>query len=120
VITPHANGDRRKLTPEIHRQYLERFPDRWSHGVVLWPLARALLGPGRFYDSLWRARDELRGRPALIVWGMNDPAFLPHQLARWREVLPSARVVDLEGVGHWPHEEAPDRLADELRAFLTM
>ena len=119
VITPSAYGDRRKLTPEVHRQYLDRFPDRWSREVVLWSLARALLGSSVHYDSLWRQRDKLAGRPALIVWGMKDPAFRPHQLARWREALPAARVVEMDGAGHWPHEEEPERVIAELRAFLA-
>jgi len=119
VITPMAYGDRRKLTPAIHRQYLERFPDAWSRGAVLWPLAHALLGSSAFYDSLWRERAKLADRPALIVWGMKDPALLPYQLARWREALPAARIAELPGAGHWPHEEEPEQVAAELRAFLV-
>ena len=119
VLTPQAYADKGKLTPQIHRQYLERFPDRWSRGTVLWALARAILGSSRYYDSLWEQREKLRGRPALIIWGMKDPAFQPHLLARWREVLPSARVVELEDAGHWPHEEVPDRVIDAIRDFLS-
>lgn len=119
VIMPDAYGDKSKLTPDIHRQYLERFPDRWSRENVLWPLAKALLGSGRYYDSLWRQREKLRGRPALIIWGLNDSAFKSHQLSRWSETLPSARVVELEKVGHWPHEEAPDRVIEEMKIFLS-
>jgi haloalkane dehalogenase len=118
VIAPSAYGDRRKLTPAIHRQYLDRFPDRWSRGAVLWPLAHALLGSSAFYDSLWRERAQLTGRPVLIVWGMRDSAFGPNQLARWKEALPEAKVVQLEHAGHWPHEEAPAEVLTALRAFL--
>lgn len=119
VILPQAYGDRRKLTPEVHRQYLERFPDRWSRGTVLWALARALLASSAYYDSLWQQREKLRGRPALILWGLADPAFQPPQLARWKEVLPAARVVELSGVGHWPQEEEPERVLAEMRSFLS-
>jgi pimeloyl-ACP methyl ester carboxylesterase len=119
VITPYAYADRSKLTPQIYRQYLERFPDRWSRGAVLWALARALLGSSQYYDSLWSERERLRGWPALILWGMKDPAFRPYQLARWRQVLPSARVAEFENAGHWPHEEAPDRVILEMRDFLS-
>jgi haloalkane dehalogenase len=119
VLTPYAYGNRRKLTPEIHRQYLERFPDRWSRGVVLWPLARAILGSSDSYDSLWRDRGKLRDRPALILWGLADKAFPPRMLARWREALPQARVVELAASGHWPHEEEPELVVEELRKFLA-
>jgi haloalkane dehalogenase len=119
VLTPQAYGDKRKLTPAIHRQYLRRFPDRWSRGAVLWALARALLASGAYYDALWREREKLGGRPALIIWGMKDPAFQPNQLTRWREVLPTARVVELPDAGHWPHEEEPERVIQEMARFLA-
>jgi haloalkane dehalogenase len=118
VIMPSAFGDRAKLTRAIHGQYLDRFPDRWSRGVVLWALARSLLGSSAFYDSLWRERAGIAARPALIVWGMRDSALKPHLLTRWREALPNARVVEIADAGHWPHEEAPDQVIKALRAFL--
>ena len=118
VIVPSAFADRRTLTPALHRQYLAPFPDAWSRGAVLWPLARAILGSSAHYASLWARRERLRSVPALIVWGTRDPAFRMHQLARWREALPAARVVELP-VGHWPQEEAPDAVAGALRAFLS-
>ena len=118
-IMPSAYGDRRKLTKEIHRQYLDRFPDRWSRGTVLWRLAQSLLGSSAFYDHLWSERARLRDRPALIVWGMKDSAFRPNQLARWREALPHGEMVELPESGHWPHEEEPDLVVDAVRQFLT-
>jgi haloalkane dehalogenase len=119
VIMPSAYGDRRALTPEIHRHYLERFPDAWSRGAVLWGLARATLGSSDYYDSLWARREALRGKPVLIVWGMRDSAFRPHQLARWRALLPDARVVELADAGHWPHEEAPGAVVTAMRDFFA-
>ena len=119
AIMPSAYGDRRALTPAIHRQYLDRFPDRWSRGAVLWPLAHALLASSEFYDSLWRERARLACLPALIIWGMKDTAFRPHQFVRWREALPVANVVEIPRGGHWPHEEAPDEVAGALKEFLA-
>lgn len=117
VITPSAYADKRKLTPRIHKQYLAPFRDIDSRGRVLWPLARAILGSSEYYDSLWGQRERLREMPALIVWGAKDPAFQPSQLARWRSVLPEARVVELP-VGHWPHEEVPNEVNRAIEAFL--
>ena len=116
-LMPYAYADRKKLTNEIHRQYLSVFRDRDSRGRVLWPLAHALLGSSEYYKRLWSRRDKLRGRPALIVWGTKDPAFGPQHLARWRSVLPQAKVVELP-VGHWPHEEAPQQVVEAVREFL--
>ncbi len=119
VLTPAAYTDRRKLTPAIHQHYLDRFPDAWSRGAVLWPLAQALLGASAYFDSLWQQRARLRNHPALVLWGMRDPAFPPSLLARWREILPQARVVEFASAGHWPQEEAPERVVAELKQFLT-
>jgi len=117
VIMPHAYGDRGKLTAAIHRQYLERFPDAWSRGAVLWALAKAMLGSDAYYQSLWERRDALKGRPTLLIWGLKDPAF-GAQLGRWRSVLPDAEVLELPEVGHWPQEEEPERVSQALLEFL--
>jgi haloalkane dehalogenase len=118
VITPSAFADRKKLTEAVHAQYLAPFPDPDSRGMVLWALARALLGSTAFYESLWGRRERLRSIPALLIWGMKDPAFRPHQLERWKSVLPQAEVIELP-VGHWPQEEAPDDVIAPLRRFLV-
>jgi haloalkane dehalogenase len=110
---PSVYADRSKLTPAIHRQYLEVFRDRAARGRVLWPFARALLGSSGFYDRLWQQRAGLREKPVLIIWGVKDDAFRPYMLERWRQALPHARVIELP-VGHWPHEEAPDLVTAAL------
>ncbi len=117
VLVPTSYGDRKKLTKAVHRQYLAPFPDAWSRGAVLWALAKALLGSSAHYDSLWRRREALRDIPALVVWGMRDPAFPPRHLDRWREALPHARVVELP-TGHWPHEELPDEVLAAVRELV--
>jgi haloalkane dehalogenase len=118
TLMPSSYADRRKLTPEVHRRYLDRFPDRWSRGAVLWTLAHALLGSSAFYASLWRERAALASKPALVIWGMRDSAFRSHMLARWREALPQARVVEVANAGHWPHEETPQAVVSAMTAFL--
>jgi haloalkane dehalogenase len=117
IITPKAYADRKKLTPRIHAQYLAPFVGIDSRERVLWALAYALLASSDYYGALWDKRTALAGIPSLIVWGTQDPAFhLPH-LARWREALPHAEVVELP-VGHWPQEEAPDEVLSAVRGFL--
>jgi haloalkane dehalogenase len=119
VLAPYAYGDRKKLTPAIHAQYLDRFPDARSRGLVLWSLAKALLGSGPFYAALWERRAALARLPVLIVWGMKDRAFPPYLLAKWKEGLPQARVAEIPEAGHWPHEEAPGMVLAALRDFLA-
>jgi len=118
VIMPSAYGDRARLTPAVHGQYLSAFPDRWSRGAVLWTLARELLGSSAYYERLWSMRERLRELPVLLVWGTRDSAFKPYLLMRWREALPHAQVAELP-VGHWPHEEDPEGVIAILRRFLS-
>jgi haloalkane dehalogenase len=118
MLMPSAYGDRRRLTPRIHRQYLEVFRNPADRVRVLWPLARGLLGSRRYYDELFRRGTSLRNIPTLIVWGMKDSAFRPHQLDRWVKLLPMAQVARIPDAGHWPHEEAPSEVAEAIERFL--
>ncbi len=117
-LIPAGFADRARLDPAAHRQYLAPFPDAASRRP-LWELARALLGASAWYDGLWRRRDRLRDTPALLAWGMRDPAFGPAYLARWREALPHAEVAALPDAGHFVQEEAGDALAAQVVRFLA-
>ena len=120
LLMPYAYGDRRRLTPEIHAQYLAPFRERPDARVrVLWRLAHALLASRAHYAELWAERARLAATPALVIWGMADRALPPRLIERWRQALPHARVVELADAGHWPQEEDPGRVLDELRAFLS-
>jgi pimeloyl-ACP methyl ester carboxylesterase len=57
--------------------------------------------------------------PILIVWGARDP-FIPvnHAIAA-HEAMPGSRLEIFEGVGHYPHCEAPERLVEVLIDFIA-
>jgi pimeloyl-ACP methyl ester carboxylesterase len=117
-LVPLVYGDRAKLTPAIHRQYLAPFPrpaDR--HGVFA--MARQVLSGAGWCQELWEQRTALAGIPAAIVWGMKDPLFGPRFLARWREALPGAEVVELARTGHFVAEEQPAAVLQALRRLLA-
>lgn len=119
VIMPQAYGDKKKLTPHVHQQYLARFPDAKSRGQVLWALAKSLLASSDHYANLWQNREKLNRFPALILWGMQDTTFQPPVLAKLQQALPSAKTIKFENAGHWPHEEEPERVTEALHAFLS-
>ena len=57
--------------------------------------------------------------PTLIVWGAQDP-FLPVSHARAaHRAIPGSRLEIFEGVGHYPHCEAPERFVDVLVDFIA-
>ncbi|MFZ5478900.1 MAG: alpha/beta fold hydrolase [Myxococcota bacterium] len=106
-----------KPSPDVHRHYYEAFPTPETR-MGPWRIGCELAGSAAWFDGLWARRAALADKPALIVWGMADPAFKPHLLSRWQELWPSAPVVKLDGVGHFPQEEAPDRVSSEIGAWL--
>lgn len=118
VLMPSAYGDRSKLTPELHRHYLEVFRDKDAREQVLHALACAINGSRDYYTSLLAEARRMRQLSTLIIWGMKDTAFRPTQLARWRELVPDAEVVTLANAGHWPHEEEPEAVIEAMRRFL--
>ena len=118
LLMPSAYGKRSLLTRAVHRQYLEPFRNAEDRVMVLWPLAKALLGSAPFYRDLYSRIDRLRAIPTSIIWGLGDTAFRPHQLERWRRELPDAQVLALDNAGHWPHEEAPSEVAEAIAEFL--
>ena len=46
-----------------------------------------------------------------VVWGVDDPIAVPAMADRLAAARPDARVSRLDGVGHYPMVEAPDRFA---------
>jgi len=48
------------------------------------------------------------------VWGVLDPIAVPAMPRHLAELRPGTEVVMLDGVGHWPSVEAPERVAAEI------
>lgn len=60
----------------------------------------------------------LKQMPVLILWGEED-ALIPLAAARWfHTALPGSRLIAYPAIGHLPQEEAADRTAADVAAFL--
>ncbi|OZE34045.1 MULTISPECIES: alpha/beta fold hydrolase [unclassified Rhodococcus (in: high G+C Gram-positive bacteria)] len=57
--------------------------------------------------------------PTRIIRGPGDPLSPPSDVERFLKAVPAASSVDIEGTGHWPHIEMPDRFLEELERFLN-
>jgi proline iminopeptidase len=68
-------------------------------------------------DWDWRPALHIVTAPALVIRGTAD--FLPLESAReWTAALPNGRLLLLEGSGHFPYLEVPDRFFAAAHAFL--
>ncbi|MEO9463484.1 MAG: alpha/beta hydrolase [Marinomonas sp.] len=57
--------------------------------------------------------------PTLILWGTED-ALVPVEAGRWYdEHLPSSTLIEYDGIGHLPMEEAPEKSANDLKNWLV-
>ncbi|MDQ3915047.1 MAG: alpha/beta fold hydrolase [Actinomycetota bacterium] len=92
------------------------------------PTPEARVGVAEFPRQILKAEPLLRrleqdvprllgDKPVVFVWGMKDPAFRP------RQVLPKARaafsdheVVELHDASHYIQEDAPQEIAQAIRA----
>ena len=52
--------------------------------------------------------------PLHIVWGMDDPIAVPSMVDTLMAARPDATATRLEGVGHYPMMEAPQRFLDAV------
>lgn len=71
------------------------------------------------YDPL--TRDEIAAvtTPTLILWGEED-RVIPVEAGRWlAKTLPNNRLEVYPGIGHLPHEEAPEATLADLTAWLA-
>ena len=136
VSERHARrGADEQLAAEIERSTIEDFAKRWAKTPVLSGLppsiqrqvhqdrlrstpaglARALRGVGTgTLPSAWGRLYELHMPVALVV-GERDEKFrdISYEMAA---LAPSAQVVVVAGAGHAVHLEAPDRVAEIIRA----
>ncbi|WP_436926011.1 alpha/beta fold hydrolase [Halosimplex amylolyticum] len=57
--------------------------------------------------------------PTLVLTGTEGPQFLRDSARDAHDALPHSRLVDFDGVSHSGPSEAPERVADEVEAFLA-
>jgi proline iminopeptidase len=108
-----AGGDRERAKELTRRFGWWRFPVAFDVNAVINAESKA-----EDEAMLRAACAQLKGVPALVVHGLEDPrpAAGPQALA---EVLPVASFVGLPGVGHVPWAEGPELLRAALREFLA-
>lgn len=78
----------------------------------------------RYIEDRRRAQDRYTGAierhrsPLAIVWGADDPIAVVAMSDRLHRAAPGSALTVLDGVGHYPMLEAPQRFADAVLAGL--
>lgn len=68
-------------------------------------------------DYDWRSALRTVNAPTLVVHGAKDVISVAHA-REWTAALPDSRMLLLEGIGHFPYLEAPERFFDPVAAFV--
>lgn len=89
------------------RAHLDAFVDT-VRGVI-GPTGQRVSGTDRLYLT--------EGLPTLIVWGSRDPVIPVGHGRRAAGLIPHAHLEILEGAGHFPHADEPDRFVALLSDF---
>ncbi|MGK7946399.1 MAG: alpha/beta fold hydrolase [Microcystaceae cyanobacterium] len=58
--------------------------------------------------------------PILLIWGKQDRMIPFFFAAQFAQLNPNITLIELEGVGHCPQDECPDRLNQEVLNFMTL
>ena len=102
---------------EIWRSYTS-LADAGSRRAFFRSLRDVIDSSGQALSALGRLH-RAKHLPTLIVWGAQDP-FIPvsHALTA-HKALPGSRLEIFDGVGHYPHCEAPERFVEVLIDFIS-
>ncbi|MES0489746.1 MAG: alpha/beta fold hydrolase [Leptospirales bacterium] len=117
VIMKAAYGNKKLLTKEIHRHY--KFPlansvDRMASGVF----PREIIGSSDWLAALWEKRENIKDKPALILWGMKDIAFREKELDTWQSLFTNSKTTQFPDAGHYLQEESYEAILIEMGKFL--
>lgn len=106
-------GDASRVTPALVDRYFElalRAGNRRALGLRL-----QQMGTGEDAGRLAQIR-----QPTLIVWGARDRLIPPAAGQDFARRIAGSRLVVLEGLGHVPQEEDPERSLRPVREFLGL
>ncbi|TFF41498.1 alpha/beta fold hydrolase [Pseudomonas sp. RIT623] len=77
----------------------------------------AFLPERRAQRERWVAAMQGGGVPLRFINGAVDPLSGAHMVERYRQVVPAPDTVLLQGIGHYPHTEAPVQVLRHYLAF---
>ena len=86
-------------------------------GKVVIPLLIRYMQERVRYRDRWVGALQKTLIPMILIDGAYDPISGGHLAKHYQKVVPKARVVELEKVGHYPQVEAPQAVLEHCLAF---
>jgi pimeloyl-ACP methyl ester carboxylesterase len=87
-------------------------------GQTILPRTIRYIEERRRHEGRWISALRDHPAPITVVWGDLDPIAVYPMAERFVSERPGTPLVRLEGVGHFPMIEAPDRLSDAIERAL--
>jgi haloalkane dehalogenase len=115
-LLPKTYGEN-KPSKRILKHYTKPFSGpRQRNGVLAF--AKSLLSDQDWFEKLWNEKGAISNKPVLLIWGMKDPVITPHNLEKFESGFQNSQTIRLESSGHFPQEEEPEKVIEEISNFM--
>jgi pimeloyl-ACP methyl ester carboxylesterase len=112
------NGVVRDLPSDVLDVYLRPFRPLHRRGI-------AAFYPGQitaatdYFAEVEAGLPRLAAKKALIFWALQDLGFPRGDLARFEQVFPNHKTIELPNANHFFFEDEADEMIPEIRAFIS-
>ncbi len=90
-------------------------------GAIEFPLDVALQRVANYVKEGAGGVEELQKKPAMLAEGMRDRAIPPERaITDFKTLFPNGPIVELENVGHFCQEDAPETLVALIQQFIQI
>ena len=70
------------------------------------------------YRKRWVSALQNANAPLRLTAGMADPISGAHMVARYKQLIPNADVIELDQIGHYPQIESAEAVVKSITSFL--
>ena len=113
----HLRAQDAKTSEELLRAHARSATKRRDDGRLVWKRDPNLV-KGFVPTELWQHVRRITS-PALYVLGGRSTIVSPETQEQLKKTIPSAEIVVMPGVGHYPHLEAPTEYVEIVKGFLS-
>jgi len=105
-----------RVSEELQRNYAHFGSKRREDGRLVWKRDPNLV-KGFVQTDLWRFVSKIQC-PTLYILGGASSIVPPETQKQLKETLPDCKIVIMPGLGHYPHQEAPEQYIQLVKEFL--